>query len=546
MQATEVVALVPAPSELVLERVVVEAGRLMVVAQARRAEAACPACRSSSARVHSRYERQLADLPWHGLAVALRVRVRRFVCERPQCPRHIFCERLPATASVHARRTTRLTDALELIGLALGGEAGRRLAQSLGMAAGASADTLLRVLKAPLSAEPPVADSPRVRVLGVDDWAWRKGHRYGTILVDLERRRVLDLLPDREPDTLVAWLQQHPGIEIISRDRASAYTEGATRGAPAAIQVADRFHLLHNLTDAVQHALERHQRTIRTAVAPLERAVPTPAKRGGAVAQQVPQPRRPERLKAATRERRLAKYEQVTALHTRGLSVVGISRQTGVSRATITRWLRAESFPERRPATPGHSSVDAHAEYLRQHWADGCHNATRLWRDLRAQHGFRGSVSTVRDWIYQHVRGRERRVPDAAAQRTAHPSPRRAAWLLTKAADALTDDERAYADAVCAACPALATVRTLAADFRRLLLTKDVNALTPWLAAAEQSELRSLAVGLRRDHDAVLAAICFRWSNGQVEGQVNRLKLIKRTMYGRASYPLLRRRVLAA
>ena len=247
-----------------------------------------------------------------------------------------------------------------------------------------------------------------------------------------------------------------------------------------------------------------------------------------------------------TRERRLATYEQVTALHARGLSTVAIGRQTGVSRATIIRWLRAEGFPERRPATPRRTSLDAQAAYLRQRWSDGCHNATRLWRELRAQHGFRGGVSTVRDWISAHVRGGEPRVPDAAAPRTAHPSRRRTAWLLTKAVDTLTDDERAYADAVCVACPAPATVRTLAAEFRRLLLTKDVNALNPGLAAAEQSELRSLATGLRRDHDAVLAAICFRWSNGQVDGQVNRLKLIRRTMFGRASYPLLRRRVLAA
>jgi transposase len=251
-------------------------------------------------------------------------------------------------------------------------------------------------------------------------------------------------------------------------------------------------------------------------------------------------------VKAHNRERRLARYEQVVALYAAGLSKLAVSRRTGVSRHTIIRWLAAGHFPERRERAPRPTTLTPHADYLQERWAAGSHNAARLWRELREQRGFRGGLSAVRDWITTRLRGGAPRAPDASLPRTAHPSPRRAAWLFTKARDALTEPERVYVDAMCAACPALATVRTLAADFRLMLAGKDANALAPWLAAAEQSELRQLAVGLRRDRDAVLAAVCFRWSNGQVEGQVNRLKLIKRTMYGRASYPLLRRRVLAA
>lgn len=538
-----VVALVPAPHELVVEHLTAETGRLLVVAAARRAAAACPACGCPSGRVQSRYERCLADLPWHGLAVALRVRVRRFVCEVPRCPRRVFCERLPGTAAAYARRTTRLAGALELIGLALGGEAGARLARELGMAAGASADTLLRALKAPPAV---VATDPPVRVLGVDDWAWRKGRTYGTVLVDMERRRVLDLLPDREAGTLAAWLRAHPGVEILSRDRGGAYAEGATLGAPDAIQVADRFHLLRNLTDAVGEALERHRRAVHAAVPPLERAAQAPYKRGGPISRPAASLRVPERERTATRARRLARYEEVAALWDAGHSKLAIARRTGVSRHTIIRWLAVGHFPERRDRAPRPTQVTPHAAYLQARWDGGCHNATRLWRELRDAHGFRGGESAVRDWIMAHLRGARQRVVATALPRTVHPSPRRAAWLWCKAADALTAPECAYVEAVCAASPALAEVRRLAAGFRTMLTVRDPNALTPWLADAERSELRSLATSLRRDRDAVLAAVCFRWSNGQVEGQVNRLKLVKRTMYGRAGFALLRRRVLAA
>jgi transposase len=367
------------------------------------------------------------------------------------------------------------------------------------------------------------------------------------VLVDLARRRVLDLLPDRDAATLAAWLRAHPGVEIISRDRGGAYAEGAASGAPDAIQVADRFHLLRNLTDAVRAALERHRHAVHAAVPPLERPAPAPSKRGGPVSRAVPQPRATERAAAATRERRLARYEQVLALHRQGLSHLAIERRTGVSRHTIIRWLAAGHFPERRARAARPTQLTPHAAYLRERWEAGCHNATCLWRELRDHRGFRGGASAVRDWVTAHLRGGERRgAPDATRPRTAHPSPRRAAWLWCTAAEALSAPERAYVDAVCAACPALAQVRRLASGFRAMLATRDVNALAPWLAAAERSELRALAAGLRRDRDAVLAAVCFRWSNGQVEGQVNRLKLVKRSMYGRASFPLLRRRVLAA
>ena len=236
------------PGGLVVEQVLPEPDRVTVVARSRLPTAACPDCHASSSRVHSRYERRLADLPWQGRPVAVRLRARRFFCAEPACPRRTFAERLPGIARPSARRSERLADVQRQVALALGGEAGTRLSARLAMPT--SADTLLRLARSATRPEPPVP-----RALGVDEWAWRKGRRYGTILVDLERKTVVDLLPDRDAGSFAAWLHDHPGVEVVARDRADVYADGARRGAPRAVQVADRWHLLRNLGDAVRAAI---------------------------------------------------------------------------------------------------------------------------------------------------------------------------------------------------------------------------------------------------------------------------------------------------
>jgi transposase len=221
--------------------------------------AACPVCGSEARRVHSRYTRRLDDLPCLGRRVRLQVAVRRFACPQTDCPRRIFTERLPGFAAPWARTTDRLRQTETDIGSSLGGEAGARLAAR--MAITTSPDTLLRRVKRRKN-EP--AELPRV--VGIDDWAWRKGQRYGTIVVDLERSDVIDLLPDREADTVAAWLKAHPGIEVVSRDRSAAYAQAATEGASQAKQVADRWHLLKNLREAVERVLERHSAVVSAAL----------------------------------------------------------------------------------------------------------------------------------------------------------------------------------------------------------------------------------------------------------------------------------------
>jgi transposase len=257
------------PPGLAVERVVPSADQITIVTTLRTAAAACPGCQQTSARVHAHYQRRLMDLPWQGRLAVLMVRVRRFRCGNPGCPRQTFAEPLGSVAARSARQTARLASVQCQLGLALGGEAGARRAGRLAMAV--SADTLLRLVH---RAKAPMPPTPRV--LAVDDWAWRRGQNYGTILVDLERNRVVDLLPDRETSTFSAWLRRHGGIEIVARDRAGAYADAVRQGAPDAMQVADRWHLLRNLGEALQGGVDRHRGAVRQAARAVseETAVP--------------------------------------------------------------------------------------------------------------------------------------------------------------------------------------------------------------------------------------------------------------------------------
>ena len=247
------------PSTLqILDQIDHGARRVTLRTQTTAASAPCPACGTPSRRVHGAYWRSLGDVACFGRPTLLLVRVRRFRCTAPACPRRTFAEPLPGVAQTRARQTDRLRAVHRTIGLALGGNPGARHAAAMGVPI--SRTTLLTRVRTG-----DAVPGPAVSVLGVDDWAWRKGQRYGTILVDLERRRVVDLLPDRSADTLAAWLADHPGVSAVVRDRAGAYAEGAARGAPDAIQVADRFHLLRNSSDALRTVLDQHHRDLRAA-----------------------------------------------------------------------------------------------------------------------------------------------------------------------------------------------------------------------------------------------------------------------------------------
>src|SRR3954447_7652192 len=251
------------PDGVQLESLSIEAGKVTLSTRSCESRAPCPVCGSVSSRAHSRYLRTVSDLPWHGVFVALKVRARRFFCDEISCERRIFCERLPEIGP-RARKTDRLEEALLAIALELGGRAGASLAEELGIVA--ARDALLRRMKGA-----PLPEVGKIRVLGVDDFAFKKGSTYGTILVDLERHKVVDLLPERSQERLVAWFERHPGaaeVEVATRDRSNTYREGLAKGAPGAAHVADRWHLLHNLALALEEYLLQKRPVLREEAAP--------------------------------------------------------------------------------------------------------------------------------------------------------------------------------------------------------------------------------------------------------------------------------------
>ncbi|UAN34282.1 ISL3 family transposase [Enterobacter sp. JBIWA005] len=502
--------------------------------RATRKTAQCPECLKRSRSVHSCRRRRIQHLPCSGRTLWLIFAVRHWYCRNPSCSRKIFAESLAPFAGPQQQSSALLQNLQHQLGLIAGGEAGRRAAVASGIQI--SPDTLLRrVVQAPEQTE------NRTRHVGIDEWAWHRGHRYGTLIVNLDTHRPLVLLPGREQRTLTAWFKKYPEIQVVSRDRGGIYSMAAREGAPQARQVADRWHLLKNIGDALERMMYRHMPLIRLVASELSpKKSPEPES-----SVPVPTLRRPERLKQQTRNKRHQRWTEVMALHNKGCGFREISRITGLSRVTVSRWVQSGAFPEISTRPPKRGLLDPWRKWMEEQRESGNYNASQIWREM-VMKGFTGSETIVRDAV---ARWRKGWLPPVAATTRLPSASRVSRWLMPWR---IIRGEENYASRfiglMCEKEPQLKIAQQLALDFYRILKTKNKQQLSRWFSNVSKSgpvELQRVAAGMEADAAAIYEAITSRWSNGVVEGHVNRLKMLKRQMYGRAGFELLRRRVLS-
>ncbi len=532
MHVSELCQLLLNTDQFEIEYLVVEENQIRLGVESRARGATCPNCQQSSTAIHSHYLRYPRDLAWAAWPVVVELKVKRFFCHNPACSKRTFAEQFPDFVVRYARKTERVHQKQQRVGANVCAKIAEQLLVSDQIRI--SDTTINRMLRQ-------LPDPPQepIRVLGVDDWAKRKGQRYGTILVDLERGQVVDLLADRTAESLVPWLVRHPEVEIVSRDRSPTYAEAIRQGASKAIQVADRWHLLHNASEALLKILQQEESLIQKHLNPLPQS---------ALRSEIPSPpaNAPERLTAAE-QRRKQRMETVQQLHRRGCTQKSIARQIHVHPKTVRRYLHGGSPKARRYRT--RRLLDPFRPYLLQRWNEGCSNATQLFREIQVQ-GYTGSTTIVRTAL-QPLRTTNALPGKTALQvKDASYSPRTLRilnfWLLQRPEDRQADHETLI-EQICADLPKLGQVIAQARQFAAMLRQQTPNELSAWMEQAEASGYRvwkNFASGMRQDRDAVEAALTQTWSNGPTEGHINRLKCLKRQMYGRAKDDLLRKRVL--
>lgn len=522
--------ILPATMSLKAHSVACESGTFEIFVSSDQRCSQCPLCHCICLRKHSKYTRKLMDLPISGNIVRIHLTVCRFFCDNVECHRKIFTEQFPHEVKPYARRLLRSDDLLGRVALELGGNTGATISRFIKIPV--SASTILRIIKKKTIASIAVTSG----IIGVDDWALKKGHVYGTILVDLESHKVIDLLEDREADTLALWLEKHPEVKVISRDRASNYSRGAKKGAPKAIQVADRFHLIKNLGETVTKVFQRRGKILNEAYDQYntEAQAELPAEEQPVIEHQE-QPEN-ELINPA----RLHKFENVKEQHRSGHNVSAISRALKIDRRTVSRYIELEKVTKdvRRVS----NKLKGFEEYIFQEMTTG-KNLKTLYEGVVAN-GFRGSYDKFRynlKLLLKKEKITRQLVP------TRNWSPKELSIMLYKDEKDLEVEDKKFLTLLYERCPAIKQTGGLVRQFKDLFKTKEQGSLAAWIDSALKvdTEIKTFAKNLNKDFDAVNNAVVTQYSNGQVEGQVNKLKNIKRRMYGKASFQLLRNMVLA-
>jgi len=501
-----------------------------IYVQSRQKCCLCPNCCEPSTKIHSYYIRKFKDLPTFGKACRIFLKSRKYYCPTAECPLKIFTERYEDHFKPSKRTTNRLEEKLLNTVLELGGRPAERICRNFSVPV--SDTTLLRLIN-----RVPLPDLGVLTAVGIDDWAFKKRKRYGSILVDLTTRRVVDLLPDREEKSLTAWLRKQPEIEIITRDRYGKYQRAATKGASQAIQVTDRWHLLKNLGEAFTKMMTReYGRLTRSLV---------PQSDGNLI--EIPQVLPVKEPQIATTGILKQRYDEMKKLQAKGLSIKGIARQLGMHRNTVRKYMLTDTLV--RKSYKDSSMIENYFNYIKKRLEeDSSLYLKALWSELR-QMGYPGGYSMLSEALaYYGIRiGKKARKKELPQQSGSFFKPSNAAMLFLSPEKKFNKIQKELIHKLCKSSSGLECALLLARDFRNLMENKLGNQLRGWIERVQHSgisEITAFANGLLRDYQSIENAISLPWSNGPVEGNVNKLKTIKRQMYGRASFELLRKRLV--
>jgi transposase len=529
---------------LKIERISVGEEQVWVSARSIQSESPCPVCGVMSRSIHSHYERTLQDLAWGSYSVRIGLKARRFRCGQAGCKREVFTERYVDWVVAYARRINRLSELLSQLGILVGSSTASEISKLVSVEA--SPSTTLRQVKNREVPKIAIQAASTLSAIGVDDFAFKRRKSYGTVIVNLETKKAIELLPDRTSESLAKWLKDHPNINVISRDRSTEYAKGIAEGAPQAKQVLDRWHLLSNMGEVLERVLQHHQAAIKQiaqtfGVRPRKRTT------------------KEEKQREERRKERHERYQAIRELHQKGFKINQIMRKLGYSRTQVRQAISSDQLPERYGNHHKPSILAPFEPHLHKRWEEGIRNAHQLFREIKSQ-GFRGGTKQVHRWAQERreVPFKHKQLEPGVAKPNPDSStvprlsdmglaPSQLSWLMRKDHESLKDNEQLILKTLLDSAPELKTAQTLAHEFSRLFHSKKADEVEPWISCAIESgiaEFKSFAVALQRELDALKAAVALPWSNGPVEGWVNKIKFIKRQMYGRASFDLLRKRVL--